>query len=121
MSDLQCPARFVLLTPGSLKALDARGLRLSALFVDASTQTQARAELERLVAAHGCRLELVDLHDPTALMRHIEQLADAYRGETVLLLAPERAVSGVLGCADRPARPVMIAVDSDGWNVLERA
>jgi hypothetical protein len=35
----------------------------------------------------------------------------------LLLLVPERALCGALHRTDPPARPVTIAVDSDGWTV----
>ena len=118
MSDLQCPATFVLLTPASLKSLDARGLRLAGVFVDANTHARTRLALDTLLAAHGCKLELAKLDASLPLVQQIEQLSDAYRGETLLLLAPESALCEALGCDDPPTRPVTVEVDSDGWNVL---
>jgi hypothetical protein len=118
MSDLQCPATFLLLTPESLPALDARGLRIAGVFMDASLGAETLAGALHVAAAHGCKVERLDLGERATLTREVEQLADSYRGETVLLLAPSSAVCAALHRAVPLTHPVVVAVDSDGWNVL---
>lgn len=117
MSDLQCPATFVLLAAETAHALDARMLRLAAVFADTTVGAAAQAEVARVAAAHGCMVQRAHMGDRAALAEQIEQLADGYRGETVLLLAPSAAICAALRRTGPLVQPAILAVDSDGWSV----
>jgi len=120
MSDLQCPAIIVMLTPEALEHARANISRLSAVVAAASLEPGSRAlgQVQRLAAGHGCQVERADLDDAAALSEHVEQLADLYRGETVAVIAPTAAVCAALRHTAAADRPIAIAVDSSGWKLL---
>ena len=118
MSDLQCPATFVLLAPESLPALDAKTLRVAGVFVYGHINATVQAELQRVAAAHGCEVQQAGEAPDATLLSQIEALADVYRGETVLMLATSSAVCAALRRTSPPAQPVTLAVDNDGARVL---
>jgi hypothetical protein len=120
MSDLQCPAVFVLLTPQTVAGSELRDQRLAGVYVASSIAAEAGVldDARRLAEVHACRVENTDIEDEDALLDRIEQLADIYRGETVALVAPSRAVCAVIECLEPPDEPVAIAVDGDGIRLL---
>jgi hypothetical protein len=124
MSDLQCPARFILLTSLDGSAADAlRHERLAAVY-DAppgATPTEPPTEpptaaVTALAAALG--VPVTALARPLALesvlareslaVDALTELADVHRGETVLVLAE-----------GRPGRRAEVAIDGDGVAVEE--
>lgn len=116
MSDLQCPATVVLLTEQSVGTNELRDLRLARVVHAADSGNEAAAR--HLARVHNCDVETVTSMDGPALGERIETLADAYRGESVAVVATMRAVCAALGRKQAPAEPIVLAVDSDGWNVL---
>ena len=147
MSDLQCAAT-ILLTPhrdadGEGRAL-ARSLREAHLALIYTSPTPPAVQTAEVVAAEtgvpvvvrdtlrdGVRRDGPDLDEEAdeqvrARMRaELETIADAHRGETVLVVSHARAIRATLpalvGLADhvRGSRPgpalVELAADSDGW------
>lgn len=121
MSDLQCPAVFVLLTPETVASSELRDQRLARVYVASGVATAAGLldDARRLADVHACAVESADIEDEDALLDRIEQLADVYRGETVALVAPSRAVCAVIECLEPPDEAVAIAVDGDGIRLLD--
>jgi len=120
MSDLQCPARVVLATCDTLPQL-ASG-RYSGVFVapaveSAASDLRAASELARHA---GCEIQrLQDAIDGAKLRRALNELSDVYRGETIVAVVPEAMLREVIGGARDCAKPVFVAIDSDGWTVLD--
>jgi hypothetical protein len=116
MSDLQCPAVFMLLTPDTVSSSELREERLAGVFVASSVAREALVleGAQRLALIHACPIEQTNIEDEDALIDRIEQLADVYRGETIALIAPSRAVCAVIECLEPPDEPVAIAVDGAG-------
>ena len=114
MSDLQCPATFLVLGSAEPRALQGvSGTRLAAAYAVPEAQ-------ERVVAAlgeAGPPVTALDL-DGTAYAAALEGLADLHRGETVLVVLPEDAAASLSGRADGvPGEVLEVAVDADGWSV----
>lgn len=124
MSDLQCPARFLVLgpaDPGSATTpgprpdrllAHLRGENVAAVYTSGRTPADGGALL--LAEALGLRvtpvdgLETVDL-GAAPLRTVLDGLADRHRGETALVV-------GGHGSAD-PSVVVMVEIDADGWRV----
>jgi hypothetical protein len=96
VSDLQCPARFLLLTDPA--AREALADRLAGVPV---------------AATH----DLADGTDRAKLFAAIEDWSDMYRGETVVVrLAPETVAALPGWLREREADGVIaVEVDADGW------
>jgi hypothetical protein len=122
MSDLQCPARFLLLSgPDASAAQGLRHERVAAVYdgppartTDGGPSRAAGAAalgdalgLPVRVMARPLSLPDVLAREPTAL-DELRDLADLHRGETVVVL-----VAGEQG------RRVEVAVDGDGVSVRE--
>lgn len=115
MSDLQCAARFVLLTdPGQAGAL--RHERVAAVYDgavsdgDPASRAGEIAEtlgLPVLALAAPVALTAVLSREPAALTA-LGELADLHRGETV-----------VVTVAGEPGRRVDVGVDGDGVTIAE--
>jgi hypothetical protein len=116
MSDLQCPATIVLLTEQSVGTSELRELRLARVVYAADSGSEGAAR--ELARVHDCDVEAASGMDGPALGAQIEALADAYRGESVAIVTTARAVCAALRRSQAPAVPVVLAVDSGGWNVL---
>ncbi|HET8939347.1 MAG TPA: hypothetical protein VFN67_38140 [Polyangiales bacterium] len=114
MSDLQCPASFVLLTPETADTCDLSDLRLSLVLCTCATHTET---VQRLAAKDHCTIETSTFTDAAALKAKIDQLADQYRGEQVAVIAEPEMIRDVLKQHAVPTSAVQIAVDSDGWNI----
>jgi hypothetical protein len=112
MSDLQCPACIVLLTPESSARTTLGGQRLARVIV--ATGLQADASLAH---AHGLELERARIDDGLALREQVAHLADLHRGECVAIIVPARALREALALAEAPAEPVTLVVDSDGMRI----
>jgi hypothetical protein len=120
MSDLQCPAILVLLTPETVVGREFAERRLARIFIAASISigTGAVVEANRLAAIHGCRVEGTAVADGSELLQRIEEIADGYRGETVALVAPSGVLCDALEWADAPTEPVALALDASGSHVV---
>lgn len=119
MSDLQCPARFVVLTPETAPACDLSGMRLALVVCACAADGTMHEALQRLAARHGCAIQAAELRDGAALATQISELADGYRGEQVAIIAGPEVVREALQLRAAPSEPIQLAVDSDGWNVLD--
>lgn len=97
MSDLQCPATVVLVAADVLARVGAAAI---------------------VVGQHLAGTFDVDVADGAALRRRVDELADLYRGETILVVAPLDAICTALAVSGALDQPVTVAVDSDGWRVL---
>lgn len=108
MSDLQCPATILLLTPETAAGSDLSEYRL-ALVVRAQD-----------LAAHSFSAETkgADIPNAQALATLIAELADQYRGEQVAILANAQTICDLLSRPMPPTAAIAIAVDSDGWRFL---
>lgn len=113
MSDLQCPATIVLLTPETAAVSDMRVHRLSLLLV---ARHLAPSDL-----SYGCETKAADLADRDALLRAIAELADMYRGEQVAILAGAPVICEALHLPAPPRAAIVLAVDSDGWQFVASA
>lgn len=112
MSDLQCPATFLVTGPAATEAA-ARlaGTRLAAAYAVPEGLAVAAA------AAAGLPVASLEL-DGTSYAAVLEDLADVHRGETVLVVLPEHAVETLAGgAATGPDGVLQVAVDGDGWSV----
>ena len=110
MSDLQCPAIILLLTPATAAVSDMREYRL------------ARVLMARELAAisGAVESERVDLADAEALAARIAELADMYRGEQVAIVARPHVLCELLHLPALPAAVITLAVDSDGWQIVSK-
>lgn len=97
MSDLQCPATVVLVAPGVLARVGAAAI----------------AAGENLAGTFD-----VNVADGATLRQRVDELADLYRGETIVVVAPADAIRTALGAGGAVDQPVAVAVDSTGWRVL---
>ncbi len=150
MSDVHCPATFLLACPG--QAASSEGVvamtwhgrtearRLAALLTDrrlalvyAGHDLAAVQTAEVVAGALGLHVrvsaalaEAYDAGGESARRRveELEEIADAHRGETVLVVAGRDVLRSVVprlapGLAEAgplaPDRPVELAVDADGW------
>lgn len=112
MSDLQCPARFILLTSLDGSSADVlRHERLAAVYDAppgaAATALAAALGVPGTTLARPLALEAVLTRESSAL-EALSELADVHRGETVLVVAE-----------GRPGRRVEVAIDGDGVAVEE--
>ena len=114
MSDLQCPASFVLLTPETAETCNLSELRLSLVLCACAMQTET---VQRLAAKDRCTIQTSALVDGAELKAKINQLADQYRGEQVAVIAEPEMIRDALKQHAAPTSAVQIAVDSDGWNI----
>ncbi|HET8601024.1 MAG TPA: histidine phosphatase family protein [Segeticoccus sp.] len=146
MSDLQCPATFWFLPagtradPGADPGAESDGgpallerLR-TVLGATAVAGVYTGPAGEPFAAAAAAALD-APLHTTSDLHGHatdedaqdaarrwqkaVEELADLYRGETVLVVGDEDTLRVVL--PGRAAGVVRVEVDGDGWRVTERA
>lgn len=116
MSDLQCPARVVLLRQeGAAEALEwLRHERVAHVYSSASP-VAARAALalaRELDVGHGTlhELSVVDPQDLSGTV--LDQVADLHRGETLVVVAE------LAGAAEGPV--VVVQRDGDGWRQTGR-
>lgn len=114
MSDLQCPASFVLLSPETAQTCDLHELRLSLVVCACETNAET---VQRLAAKDRCTIETSTLATAAELVAKINQLADQYRGEQVAVIAGSELICGALNQRSAEAHPIQITVDSDGWNI----
>lgn len=112
MSDLQCPATIILLTPATAAVSDMREHRLSLLLSERALQSAA--------VDCDCERTELELADGSALVTSIAQLADMYRGEQVAILARAQVICQALRLEAPPTAAIVLAVDSDGWQLLSR-
>lgn len=110
MSDLQCPATILLLTPETAAASDLREYRL-ALVVTA---------IDLAALSFNAQTTGADIAHAPALATQIAELADSYRGEQVAIIVKDRVICDLLHLPAPPTAAIVIAVDSDGWQFLSR-
>lgn len=118
MSDLQCPCTALLLRPVTAgrarqvaRAVEDR--RVARVFVDAADGTAAAA---RTVAEHlGVVLEPFEEQTVGGAYAALEQISDAYRGETVLVVCDMDR----FGTAYAGVELAEIEVDGDGWRRVD--
>ncbi|HTU57029.1 MAG TPA: hypothetical protein VMF89_01325 [Polyangiales bacterium] len=108
MSDLQCPATILLLTPETAAVSDLSEYRL-ALVVTAT---------DLAALSFSAETRSADIPNAQALATQIAELADQYRGEQVAILANAQVICGFLRLPTPPTAAIAIAVDSDGWQLL---
>jgi hypothetical protein len=118
MSDLQCPANILLvaremLGPGAGVSV-LEGMHYSEVFVVSALAAEA-GELAQY------RPEIIaDVVDGASLARALENLADLYRGYTVVVVATREMICDLFGeRASDPRKPIALAIDSSGWTVFE--
>ena len=117
MSDLQCPATFLVLGPaGVTAAARVAGTRLAAAYATPEGRAVAAA------AVGGSDLTVAALElDGTSYVAALEGLADVHRGETVLVVLPEVAAAALADAWGRraaaPDEVLEVVVDGDGWSV----
>ena len=114
MSDLLCPATFLVLGSAEPRALQAvSDARLAAAYA----VPEARARVAAALGETGPPVTALDL-EGTTYAAALDGLADLHRGETVLVVLPEDAPAALSGRADRAAGEVLeVAVDADGRSV----
>ena len=108
MSDLQCPATILLLTPETAAVCDMRERRL-ALVVTARDLTAA--------VSFDAETTSEELAHSAALAARIAELADQYRGEEVAIVVNARVICELLRLPAPPTAAIVLAVDSDGWRL----
>jgi hypothetical protein len=60
---------------------------------------------------------LAEVADAASLRDAVEQLSDLHRGETLVVVAPTELIQGALASSRRS--PIVVAIDSDGWVLVE--
>jgi len=110
MSDLQCPATILLLTPETAAVSDLREYRLALVVIaEGLAALSFSAQTKDAHIAHG-----------PALAAQIAEIADLYRGEQVAIVAKDRVICDLLHLPAPPTAAIVIAADSDGWQFLSR-
>jgi hypothetical protein len=120
MSDVQCPAVILLLTPDTIDAPELHDRRLSGVVVAQTLQEHSRtiAKAQQHATANGCKLEFANISDAAGLEQQANQLADLYRGETIAVVAPSEAICAAFHRTTPPTQPIAVAIDNSGWNLL---
>ena len=125
-SDLQCPATVVLVPVEMLHAgasvLTAAGARYAGVFAagDVASDAGNFARVAALAQQVACRVEILAAAvDAASIKEGMGDLADLYRGETIIVIARRVAIAEVLRWAGDVMRPVAVAIDSAGWVVRE--
>ena len=119
MSDLQCPATFLVLATESAASLvpDLRHARVAAVYaVAADVDAAARVAREA-----GVPVRPLEESPGTTYPDGLADLADLHRGETVVVVLRPGAVSvlAARGGLDPTRNGVIsVVVDADGWTVL---
>lgn len=119
MSDLQCPATFLLLPSGddgAAEVTDVAGARLAAVYAGPSDVDRAA----RVAAAAGLSLTAFPTPAGASVRTVLSDLADLHRGETVAVVLPVGAVAELVALAGGRPQPddvVQVVVDADGWTV----
>lgn len=113
MSDLQCPATFLVVAAAAAEPLPSPGPRLAAVYavpegaaVAATWARQAGLPVGSLEAPGG-----------SSYRATLAELADLHRGETVLVALPDTAVDELAGALRGAGTVLEVGVDADGWSV----
>ena len=118
MSDLQCPATFLVLGTGGAArpAPELRQARLAAVYA-----VTPDADVAAWIAREaGLPVRPLEESAGTTYPDGLADLADLHRGETVVVVLPTRAVSALAergGLDPARNRVIRVAVDADGWTV----
>jgi hypothetical protein len=115
VSDLQCPATFVIVPAGGPGSDIDGGVRLAALF--AGHGARVRDTAARLGAAHDLPVSELDPPAIDGYRSVLTGLADLYRGETVAVVLDTDDVAELAAPGDGPADVFEITIDADGWVV----
>jgi hypothetical protein len=127
VSDLQCPATFWLVSgPDGLDRVRSvlGAARVAGIYADPAAEALASTAAEELGAPVHTTDELAPLRpteDADAARARwrgaVEDVADLYRGETVLLVGDAESIGRVV--SGTPADVLRVEVDADGWRVSE--
>jgi hypothetical protein len=124
MSDLQCPATVLLVPSEIVDSEECRralaGRRILGFFVDAAAvnEPEGAAAISGLAGASDCPVEGIGpLVDAASFTRALEELADLYRGQCVVVVATARLIQARLGAGRTPIALFEVEIDSDGWVV----
>jgi hypothetical protein len=98
--NLICPARLILLAPGSRAFLT--GERIAGVYATPAAEEPAAA----LAREVDSRLSLL----PELTERQLQEIADQHRGETVVLVGPDLGFE----------LPVVIEHEGDAWHLVPR-
>jgi hypothetical protein len=107
MGDLHCPARFLLVPPGSSAELGDE--RVAAVF----TSTDAPALLTATALANDLDLKPHELSRPVAA-DDLADVADQFRGETVVVVAP-LPIDGLRVVRTTAEPYLVVEYDEHGW------
>jgi hypothetical protein len=114
MSDLQCPATFlVVAAAAAADTASSPGLRLAAVYA----VPEGAAVAATWAAEAGLPVGSFEAAGGTSYAAALEELADLHRGETVLVVLPDAAVDELAGAARGTGRVLEVVVDADGWSV----
>ncbi|GAA3564473.1 hypothetical protein GCM10022235_36200 [Kribbella ginsengisoli] len=102
--NLMCPARLILLAPGSRERL--AGERVAAVYATPAAEQPAAVLAEELGVPHALLPAQADGRPVEAV---VGEIADQHRGETVVVIAPELDLGLEL--------PAVIEHEGDGWTV----
>lgn len=120
MSDLQCPATFLVLASGrGVEGSALRGSRLAAVYALPVDDAVAAEVAE----AAGLRVSPLEAAGGASYRPVLAALADVHRGETVAVVLPDAAVAGLTAAAGPPSPgdgALEVAIDGDGWSVRRR-
>ncbi len=121
MSDLQCPATFLLVPadaePAALERLPARH-RVAEVVT--ATGPDAVGLAARLAAAWGLPRPVATSLDAASYREVLAGLADLRRGETAVVVVDPAVLALVAGRGPGPGPPLLeVLVDADGWVVRD--
>ena len=119
MSDLQCPATFLLVpADADPQALTEATGHLRVAEVVAARTSGAGDLARRLAAAHGLPVPAAASLDAESYREVLTGLADLRRGETTVVVVDPALLVLVAGREEAP--PLLeVLVDADGWVVRE--
>jgi hypothetical protein len=114
MSDLQCPATFLVVAAAAAPGTAASpGLRLAAVYAVPEGGAVAAA----WAAEAGLPVGTLEASGGTSYAASLVELADLHRGETVLVVLPDAAVDDLAGAGRGTSQVLEVVVDADGWSV----
>jgi len=120
MSDLQCPAKIVLVAPEMLgpdASVPALGGTYSGVFLVSAVASRA-SELAARQPDHRHEI-LADVDDGASLARALQELADLHRGYTIVVVATREMIHELMDGRGDSTKPMVLAIDSSGWAVLD--
>lgn len=116
MSDLQCPATFVIVPTGRAGETGSPDVgRVAAIF--AGSGPEAAAIARRLGATHRLAIAPLDEDGPEGYRRVLGDLSDSYRGETVVVVLDVEHVAELAADGGVRTGPLEVRINADGWAV----